>query len=140
MNEFIKIYNQIKQNPYNRNQLINQYINTGMGIYSSTTDPNLKEQVLTKLIEIIPEEPGFYYYMGYTFKDINPQKALPFFKKSYEINPTNIENMIDLCNLLNESENHQEVIEFNKKIPFNKEQLSDIRFLTLYVQAKWKTQ
>jgi predicted O-linked N-acetylglucosamine transferase (SPINDLY family) len=140
MNEFIKIYNQIKQNPYHRNQLINQYINAGMGIYSSTTDPNLKEQVLTKLIEIIPEEPGFYYYMGYTFKDINPQKALPFYKKSYEINPTNIENMIDLCNLLNESENHQEVIELNKKIPFNKEQLSDIRFLTLYVQAKCKTQ
>ena len=140
MNEFIAIYNKIKQNPAYRNQYINQFINQGMGIYLNTTDPFLKEQVLTRLIEIIPEEPGFYYYMGYTFKDIDPQKALPYHKKSYEINPSNVENMIDLCNLLNESENHQEVIEMNKKIPFDKNLLSDIRFLTVYVQAKCKTQ
>lgn len=140
MNDFIKIYNQIKQHPYQRNQYVNQFVNTGMGIYSSATDPNIKEQVLTKLIEIIPEEPGFYYYMGYTFKDIDPRKALPYLKTSYEINPSNLENIIDLCNLLNEGENHQEVIEMNKKIPFDKNLLADIRFLTLYVQAKCKTQ
>jgi predicted O-linked N-acetylglucosamine transferase (SPINDLY family) len=78
--------------------------------------------------------------MGYTFKDIDPKKALPYHKKSYEINPSNVENMIDLCNLLNESENHEEVIQLNKKIPFDKNLLSDIRFLTVYVQAKCKTQ
>ena len=140
MNEFVTLYKKIKENPRQRDQKISQFINTGMGIYSNTQDPYIKEKVLNKLIEIVPEEPGFYYFMGYTFKDIDAKKALPYYKKSYEINPMNVENMIDLCNLLNESENHIEVIEMNKKIPFDNNLLSDIRFLTVYVQAKCKTQ
>ena len=137
---FMNTYNTIKNNHYKRNRFAQEFINEGMSIYSNTTDPYLKEQVLLRLIEIVPEEPGFYYYMGYTFKDIDAEKALPYYKKSYDINPHNIENMIDLCNILYEKEEAKTVIEMNKKIPFNKELLEDIRFLTVYCQCQCKTQ
>jgi len=75
--------------------------------------------------------------MGYSFKDIDAEKALPFFQKSYDINPDNVENLIDLCNLSIERCDAKAVIEMDRKHPFG-DFLKDIRLLTLYVQAKYK--
>jgi predicted O-linked N-acetylglucosamine transferase (SPINDLY family) len=133
---FLNIYEEIKRNPTSRYQLVNQMITEGMNIYSTTENPYLKEQVLLRLIEIVPDEPGFYYYMGYTFKDIEQDRALMYYKQSYDINPHNIENMIDLCNILYEKEESKIIIEMNKMTPFNNELLNDIRFLTVFCQCK----
>jgi predicted O-linked N-acetylglucosamine transferase (SPINDLY family) len=119
------------------NTIGNQFVNQGMAIYNNTTDLHIKEKVLSKLIDIFPNEPGFYYYMGYSFKDIDAEKALPFFQKSYDINPDNVENLIDLCNLSIEKGDTKTVIEMDRKHPFG-DLLKDVRLLTLYVQAKYK--
>jgi predicted O-linked N-acetylglucosamine transferase (SPINDLY family) len=136
MNDFFILYEKIKGNLLDNNVKL-QFINKGMEIYNITTDVSLKEIVLTKLIEICPNEPAFYFYLGYSFKDINPDKALPFLQKSYEINPFNIENLIDYCNLLHESGNSKKVIELNKLQPFG-DYLKDIRLLTIFVNCKYK--
>jgi len=137
MNEFLNTYNQITAQPKSINTIGNHFVNQGMAIYNETTDLNVKEKVLSKLIDIFPNEPGFYYYMGYSLKDIYPERALPFHQKSYEINPDNVENLIDLCNLSIEKGDAKTVIEMDKKHPFG-DLLKDVRLLTLYVQAKYK--
>jgi predicted O-linked N-acetylglucosamine transferase (SPINDLY family) len=136
MNDFFILYEKIKQNPTNKN-IENEYIDKGMEIYNATCDISIKESVLTKLIEIFPNEPAFYYYMGYSFKKINLQKSFPFFQKSYEINPYNIENLIDYCDLLNTFGNPKKVIDLNKTIPFG-DYLKDIRLLTVFVNCSYK--
>lgn len=136
MNGFFLLYEQIKQNVLD-NTKKSEFINKGMEIYDMTNDVSIKESVLTKLIEIFPNEPAFYYFMGYSFKSINPQKAFPFFQKSYEINPYNIENLIDYCDMLNTFGNPKKVIELNKTIPFG-DYLKDIRLLTVFVSCSYK--
>lgn len=137
MNEFVNAHKQIKLNPGLSNSIGHQFASEGMALYNTTHDILIKEQILSKLIDVFPNEPGFYYYMGYSLKDIDAEKALPFFQKSYDINPNNIENLIDLCNLLIERGDTNAVIELNKKYPFG-EFLNDTRLLTLFVQAKYK--
>ena len=133
MEQFYYLYNEVKREP----KLKEQLINVGMQIYSNTQELTIKEDVLTKLIDVFPNEPGFYYYMGYSFKDVEPEKAIPYHQKSYDINPDNVENLIDLCNLLHERGDSKTVVEMNKRRPFG-EFLKDIRLLTLFVQCKYK--
>jgi tetratricopeptide (TPR) repeat protein len=133
MEQFYYLYNCVRREP----NLSEQFLNIGMHLYSNTTKLNVKEDILTKLIDIFPNNPAFYYYMGYSFKDVDPEKAIPYHKKSYDINPDNIENLIDLCNLLNERGDSKTVIELNNRRPFG-ESLKDIRFLTVFVQCEYK--
>jgi predicted O-linked N-acetylglucosamine transferase (SPINDLY family) len=138
MDEFTNLYKKIKTTPHFINVLGNKLINEGVKIYNDNSiDLYTKENVLSKLIELFPNEPAFYYFMGFCFKDIDPNKAKPFFKKSYEINPYNIENLIDYCNLLLEQGNTKQVIEMDKTIPFG-DYLKDIRLLNVFVNCKYK--
>jgi tetratricopeptide (TPR) repeat protein len=117
--------------------MMHQFINKGMEIYEITNDISIKESVLSKLIEIYPNEPAFYYYMGYSLKPIDPNKAFLFFQKSYEINPYNIENLIDYCDLLHEFGNSRKVLDLNEKTPFG-DYLKDVRLLTVFVNCKYR--
>lgn len=136
MNGFFLLYEQIKANSIDNN-MMQQFINKGMDIYNATNDISIKESVLSKLIEIYPNEPAFYYYMGYSLKPLHPNKAFLFFQKSYEINPYNIENLIDYCDLLREFGYPKKVIELNQKIPFG-DYLKDVRLLTTFINCKYK--
>jgi len=136
MNDFFILYEKIKANSIDNN-MMQQFINKGMDIYNATNDISIKESVLSKLIEIYPNEPAFYYYMGYSLKKINPHKSFPFFQKSYEINPYNIENLIDYCDLLHEFGNSRKVLDLNEKTPFG-DYLKDVRLLTVFVNCKYK--
>jgi predicted O-linked N-acetylglucosamine transferase (SPINDLY family) len=136
MNDFFILYEKIKANTIDNN-MMHQFINKGMEIYEMTNDTSIKESVLSKLIEIYPNEPAFYYYMGYSLKPLHPNKAFLFFKKSYEINPYNIENLIDYCDLLHEFGNSRKVLDLNEKTPFG-DYLKDVRLLTVFVNCKYK--
>jgi tetratricopeptide (TPR) repeat protein len=137
MDNFIDLYGKIKQRPYLLSNVSNKFVEIGMQLYSNTNDISTKEFVLSKLIEFFPNEPGFYYYMGFSLKDTDPERAYPFFKKSYDINPHNSENLIDLCNILNERGDTKMVLDMHNRQPFG-DLLKDIRVLTLFVQAKYK--
>jgi tetratricopeptide (TPR) repeat protein len=137
MNEFLDLYKKIKQTPFYVNAYGSEFINKGMYIYNNTNEIDTKTEILNKLIEIYPNEPAFYYYMGYSLKDINPSKALPFYEKSYQINPDNVENLIDYCNILYEFGHSNKVIEMDKKHPFGYN-LKDIRFLNVVINCKYK--
>jgi predicted O-linked N-acetylglucosamine transferase (SPINDLY family) len=138
MEEFFNLYNKIKENPKYINIFGNIVINKGVEIYNNKNiDLSVKEIVLSKLIEIFPNEPAFYYYMGYCFKDVDPIKAVTFFEKSYQINPYNVENLIDYCNALFATGNTKKVIEMDKNIPFG-DNLKDVRLLNVFINCKYK--
>jgi predicted O-linked N-acetylglucosamine transferase (SPINDLY family) len=138
MEAFFDIYKKIKENPRSIHIIGNQLINIGVEIYNNKSlDVNVKENVLSKLIELYPNEPGFHYYMGYCFKDINPTKAVKFFEKSYEINPYSIDNLIDYCNALYATGNTKKVIELDKSLPFG-DYLQDYRLLNVFISCKYK--
>jgi len=137
VNEFKKLHDMYIRNPHLKKEMGQDICKTGMEAVSQTTNLSIKEDILTKLIAIYPEEPGLYYYMGYAFKDIDATKALPWFQKSYTINPNNLENAIDLCNILFHKDRSLEIIKMNDNNSFD-QFLDDSRFLTIYVQAKCK--
>ena len=137
LNEFENNYEKIKKSRHLINTIGKEFINQGMSLYSTTNDLSTKEFVLTKLIDIIPNEPAFHYYMGYSFKDVNAYKALPYFQKSYELNPNNIENMIDYCNLLFINGETKKILDMDKINPYS-DFLKDVRFLTIVVNSKYK--
>jgi predicted O-linked N-acetylglucosamine transferase (SPINDLY family) len=138
MEDFFNLYKKLKNNPNFINVFGNQLVNKGVEIYNNKNiDLSVKENVLSKLIEIYPNEPAFYYYMGYCFKDVQPNKAVTFFEKSYDLNPYNIENLIDYCNALYETGNSKKVIQMNKTIPFG-DYLKDYRLLNVFVNCKYK--
>jgi hypothetical protein len=59
-----------------------------------------KETILEKLLEVFPKDPAIHYYIGFSNKPENPDKALMHHQLSYDVNPDNLENLIDLCDLL----------------------------------------
>jgi len=138
MEDFFVLYKKIKDNSRFINIIGPQFVNKGIEIYNNNTiDISIKENVLSKLIEIYPNEPAFQYYMGYCFKDIDPNKAVTFFEKSYELNPYNIENLIDYCNALHNIGDSKKVIQMDKTIPFG-DYLKDFRLLNVFVNCKYK--
>jgi predicted O-linked N-acetylglucosamine transferase (SPINDLY family) len=138
MEEFLVLYKKIKENLRFINVLGSQFVNKGIEIYNNKTiDISIKESVLSKLIEIYPNEPAFQYYMGYCFKDLDPSKAVIFFEKSYQLNPHNIENLIEYCNTLHNLGNSKKVIQLDKTIPFG-DYLKDYRLLNVFVNCKYK--
>jgi predicted O-linked N-acetylglucosamine transferase (SPINDLY family) len=138
MEEFFVLYKKVKANPRFINVIGEQFVNKGVEIYNNKTiDLSIKESVLSKLIEIYPNEPAFYYFMGFCFKDIEPSKAISFFEKSYELNPRNIENLIDYCNLLHNLGNSKKVIQMDKTLPFG-DYLKDYRLLNVFVNCKFR--
>jgi len=137
MNEFFDLYKKIKINPFNINTIGSEFINKGMIIYNNTNEIQIKEDILSKLIEFYPNEPAFYYFMGYSLKNIDASKALQFLEKSYKINPNNIENLIEYCNLLHEFGFSKKVIELDKMHSFGNN-LKDIRLLNVFVNCKYK--
>jgi protein O-GlcNAc transferase len=134
MNDFIQLYNTAIRSPSSASQVAMQLCQVGVNIVQNTNDLPLKEDILTKLIQLYPKDPSLYYYMGFALKEEFPSKALYFHDMSYKINPNNLENMIDLCDLLIKKKCELDVLEINKNGLFD-QFLHDWRFMVLYYQC-----
>lgn len=136
MERFHILYNEIIQNMKQNKPILGQnFIQLGMDLANKTTEIQQKTYIFEKMIEVFPEEPAFYYYMGYAIKDADPMRALPYFERSYSIEPNNLENCIDMGNILYQSGQGMKLIELGKTGKFDGF-LKDARFLTIYTQAK----
>ena len=129
---FYASYHSFKENPsQSAAQSLVQY---GVSVAQQSTDLLLKKDIYKKLIKLFPRDPSLYYYMGFALKDTHPEKALPYFQRSYDIEPRNIENMIDLCNTLYHLDRADRVLQ----LTFQPDFFKDHRFLILYAQSKIK--
>jgi predicted O-linked N-acetylglucosamine transferase (SPINDLY family) len=103
----------------------------GLSLISKIKNLEKQEYILKKLISKNPENPALYYYLGFMYKDINHETAYTYFKKSYDINPENVENMIEICSYLLKKNKKDEMIRLNKNNLFDTF-LNDWRFVALY--------
>lgn len=128
LNEFERTKKYITQNQ------VEQFYKQSVNIAQDCSQVSEKEAILEKLLEIFQNDPAIFYYIGFANKTNNPEKALVYHQKSYDINPNNIENLIDLCDLLLKFEMKEKVIYMNKIQPFGKF-LEDWRLVVIYYQC-----
>jgi len=131
---FYHIYHEINANERLLPEKANSFVQAGMEIVDKSDNIELKVDILTKFIRFFPQEPGFYFYMGFNLKKINPEQALPYYRRSYEISPNHLENMIDLIDTLFTLGKPQEVLDMDKNGFFD-QFLHDIRFVVVYYQC-----
>lgn len=134
MNDFIQLYNTALRSPSSAAQVSSPLCQLGVNIVQNTDNLPQKEDILSKLIQLYPKDPSLYYYMGFALKEDFPDKALYFHDMSYKINPNNLENMIDLCDLLIKKKCELDVLNINKNGLFDNF-LHDWRFMVLYYQC-----
>ena len=136
--QFNNSYEQLLKNKKQVNEPTGkEFYNLGVYLYSNASGIELKNNILSKIIHHFPNEPEIHFYIGFTNKYTDRNKALFHYKKSFEFNPNNLENMIDLCNMLYENGDSKSVIEMDKNNFFN-QFLHDDRFIILYTQSKIK--
>ena len=89
----------ILNNPNNTEKLKEYYTLSIDTIIEENNDKN-KIKILENLIFIFPDDYKLYYYMGWTYKDINPNRSIMWFKLCYEKNNNFIENILDFYKIL----------------------------------------
>lgn len=96
-------FDTILHNPYGMTDtLLQQMYDSGMQLIRQipNDDPESRELVLQKLMILFPKQHELLYYMGWIWKDINFFKAAAWFQQCLNVDPKNIENVIDYTKLL----------------------------------------
>lgn len=70
-------------------------------VTESTKDINIHDEVVSKLLYLYPDDVNLYFKMGYIYKTANnTEKAIAWHKMGYQINPRDVRNTAELCELL----------------------------------------
>lgn len=85
--------------PTNDDHLKSWY-STGIQLVLNTDSIPEKEDILTKMLVLFPKNHELYYYMGCIYKDSRPYMALSWFHTCFQLDPTNIENILDYVKTL----------------------------------------
>lgn len=111
---------------------------SGVNIVKQTDDVTVKQYVFSKLnninITLYPDNARLNFYLGNTMREAFPDAAYYFSKKSHELDPNNIENLIDLCDFYIQRKQNALVLELDKNGLF-KRYLSDWRIAAIYYQC-----
>jgi predicted O-linked N-acetylglucosamine transferase (SPINDLY family) len=136
---FINLYNQLIQNPKSKDQIGSHLYKQGISIIKDTQNLIEKEETITKLLVLYPNESQLYYMMGELFKKSNPIKALVWYKICYQIDPNNKPNIIDMIITFFENGLTHQVFEIiNPKEPIFMELMEDPRFLGTYSRCNFQ--
>jgi hypothetical protein len=100
MDKFKNIYNDYV---YKNIKPHDDFYNIGIDLIINADTLDKKEDIIYKLLNIYPNDCRLCYYMGVINKQVSTDKALYWFKRSYEINPEYEENILDLTKLLFEN-------------------------------------
>jgi predicted O-linked N-acetylglucosamine transferase (SPINDLY family) len=135
--EFNKIYNELTKNEtlISVPSMEEEICKIGIDCIKTSSHIGEKQDIFEKLIKLYPKRPDLYYYIGFELKQDNPTKALDYFIKSYELNDSNLENVIDMCNLLLLFNLNKKLYEMMKTNSHINTFLDDWRFLLLYANS-----
>jgi predicted O-linked N-acetylglucosamine transferase (SPINDLY family) len=99
---------------------------------------NIKEDVLNRLMFVMPEICELDYYLGYIFKDIDFYKAIQSFHKCWLKNRYYIENLLDYTKLLFENDFIEKINELNIDNYFD--EIKDPRLMVLNANLDMRKQ
>ena len=136
--EFANLQHQLLQNPLSKNQTNRQHLyDMGMNILRQTTDINIQDEILTKLITLYPEDSTLYHNFAKIFKPINVQKSVFWHKVAYQIDPANVDNITDLFQLYIETGLSKNVFEMNQNGNLN-QFMENERFLGVFSRCHFQ--
>jgi len=136
---FMNIYSQLLQNPDSNYEHKTYIYNQGLEIIKSTQNIMEKEDLLSKLIILRPNDSNLYFMMGELFKNTNPLKAISWYKICYQIDPINKSNIINMIITLFENGLTRQVFEIiNPEMSIYNELMEDPRFLGTYSRCNFQ--
>jgi len=132
--DFFKLYQYTLNNNlnYQNEELLCE---EGVKLMKHVKEIETKKDIFNKLVELYPKRPDLYYYIGFELKNIDIENALNYFKKSYSLNNSNLENVIELSNSLIETKQYQTLYELMEKNKNLQTFLNDYRFIILYLEC-----
>lgn len=138
LQNFANLHNQLLQNPLSKNQTNNAQIRElGMMIIRQTTDITTRDEILTKLIMLYPDDATLYLELAKAFKPINAQRAILWHKIAYQIDPTNADNVIDLFQLYMDIGLSKNVFEMNQNGKLD-QFMENERFLGVFARCHFQ--
>jgi predicted O-linked N-acetylglucosamine transferase (SPINDLY family) len=134
---FNSLESNISNNPFLKEQNKKILYETGFRIISNSYDINIKDEILTKLITLYPDDSNLYLKMANMFKSINFQKAILWHKIAYQIDSTNIDNICDLFQIYLDTGLSKNVFEIKKNEKIN-QFMENERFLGLFARCHFQ--
>ena len=132
MDKFNTLYQHILLNIYLIEEKKQNLYHDGYAVFNNTNDVNIKDEILTKLILLYPQDIELYYDMACMYKKLNPFKAISWLKIGFQINPNHIKNTTELCRLLLENNMAEHVFGLNKDNLFDKFMENEHFLITYY--------
>jgi len=130
LDDFMKMYSNIIKEPPLLKTSGKTFYDSGILLAENGTDMQ-KEDVLTRLIYVFPEDVSLYNKMGNIFKQNNLLKTTLWYKMGYQIDPYNVDNTLDLCDMFFKQGLPQQVFSLNKNNLFD-HFMENRRFLGIY--------
>ena len=138
MNEFQNLYGTILQNPNLLEPQKSQICYLGNSIcQTNLNDISIQDDILNRLILLYPDEVSLYLKLGNVFKHVNTFRAITLYKIGYQIDPTHVENTVQLCKTLFENGMTQMVFHLNKNNLFEKF-MDNSEFLSTYSRCNFQ--
>lgn len=104
-------------------------------VQSNHYNNQLKTDVLYKLITIYPTKYILYYWMGYLQLEVNIYNAYYWFFQCYKIEPTYIENLLDMLKILFDNDHFtyiQKINDDNNNILYTSPDIRIMVFIAAY--------
>lgn len=135
---FLNMHNNLLENPLIKNKTNrSQLYDMGMTIVNQTSDINVHEEILTKLVILYPDDSKLYLQLAKTYKSINIQKAISWHKIAYQINPDDVDNIIELFQIYIETGLSKNVFEMNQNGKLN-QFMENERFLGVFSRCHFQ--
>ena len=90
-------YNELIVKPIHiKSNELEEFLNNGNDIITQNIENELKQDILSKLIIIFPDNASLYYLMGCILKEKSEHLALLWFRICYDKSPTHYDNITEL--------------------------------------------
>ena len=136
MEEFLSIYDEFIKIPKNIIENKEIMYKKSFDIISKTDKLETKEQVISKLIILYPDDSILYYKMAVIFKPISIDRAIMWHKIAYTLKPDFTDNFIGLFRILFERGNYEHMQHLNHDNIFDT-YLNNTQFVYMYVRSRF---
>ena len=136
MDEFLFMYGEFLKIPKNIIEKKHILYKTAFDILLKTNDLKTKEDILSKLIILFPEDALLYYKMANIVKSISTDKAIMWYKIAYTLKPDYEDNLVELFEIFFERGNYEHMQHLNKNNLFEKF-LHNPKFVGMLVRSRF---
>jgi protein O-GlcNAc transferase len=136
MDEFLYMYNEFLKIP--KNIIENKHIiyKTAFDVLFETDKYEIKEEILSKLIILYPEDPILYCKMANIIKPLSEDTSIMWHKIAYALKPDLEENLVDLFKIFFERGKYEHMQHLNKNNLFEKF-FNNPKFVGMLVRSKF---